>query len=55
MYNLKMQNENRKFGIKTSQGRTDDTAFIGVNWPTTLGGDEPWVSEVKFERGGRLV
>ena len=37
---MNMQDENRKFGIQTAQRRTDDTAVIGVNWPTTLGGGE---------------
>lgn len=38
-----MQDENRKFGIQTAQRRKDDTAVIGVNWPTKLGvgGGEP--------------
>jgi hypothetical protein len=35
-----MQDENRKFGNQTAQSRTDDTAVIGVNWPTTVGGEE---------------
>jgi hypothetical protein len=37
---MNMQDENRKFGNQTAQSRTDDTAVTGVNWPTTLGGEE---------------
>jgi hypothetical protein len=58
---MNMQDENRKFGIQTAQRRTDNTAVIGVNLPTTLGVGEgvvanrPWISEVKLERRGRLT